>query len=264
LKVQQFVEWLNGLAPFESAEGFDNVGFLMGDPAAEVHSVLIGMDITDAMAEEAIRLGAELIITHHPFIFHALKRIDYTGPQGRTLCRLAAKGISVIAAHTNWDKAVGGVGDSLASSLGLSNTVHADDYVLVGTLPSPMDAAQLAQHVQKALLLPPRCYPASSEVISRVAVAGGSYGEGYMAALSAGAQAYVVGEIAHHEILDATARGLTIYDAGHYATEMPGVKALYERLTVDAKKTGWPVEIHLHTQLPYAGASLALEEGFPL
>jgi len=57
LKVQQFVEWLNGLAPFESAEGFDNVGFLMGDPAAEVHSVLIGMDITDAMAEEAIRLG---------------------------------------------------------------------------------------------------------------------------------------------------------------------------------------------------------------
>ena len=258
MKVKQIAEWLNALAPFDTAEGFDNVGLLMGDPEAEVSTILFGMDVTDALADEAVSLGAELIITHHPFIFHALKRIDYTGPQGRTLCRLAEKRISVIAAHTNWDKAAGGVGDSLARALGLSGIIHADDYVLVGELPSPMDAGKLTQHVGDALHFLPRCYPASDKPITRVAVAGGAYGEGYMAALAAGAQAYVVGEIAHHEILDATARGLTIYDAGHYATEMPGVKALYERLTADAQEAGWPVEIHLHTQVPYAGAFLAL------
>ena len=257
MKVKEVLDWLNDLAPFDTAEGFDNVGLLMGDREAEVHTVLFGMDITDAMADEAIQLGAELIITHHPFIFHALKRIDYTGPQGRTLCRLAEKRISVIAAHTNWDKAPGGVGDSLAKALELGDVSSADDYVRVGTLPSPMSLVEFKAHVRAKLHIDARFYPASGEAISRVAVGGGAYGEGYFAALSAGAQAYVVGEAAHHEILDATARGLTLCDAGHYATEWPGVIALYDRFTADAQTNGWNAAAHLHTTAPYAGALLA-------
>ena len=257
MKVKEILNWLDTLAPFETAEGFDNVGLLMGDREAEVHTVLFGMDITDAMADEAIQLGAELLITHHPFIFHALKRIDYTGPQGRTLCRLAEKRISVIAAHTNWDKAPGGVGDSLAKALELAEVTNADDYVRVGALPSPMDLSAFAAHVRKTLHIDARFYPSSDAFITRVAVAGGAYGEGYFAALAAGAQAYVVGEIAHHEILDAAARGLTLCDAGHYATEWPGVTALYDRFTADAQASLWDVQAHLHTTAPYAGAILA-------
>jgi len=257
MKVKEVLDWLNALAPFESAEGFDNVGLLMGDRETEIHTVLFGMDITDAMADEAIELGAELIITHHPFIFHALKRIDYTGPQGRTLCRLAERRISVIAAHTNWDKAPGGVGDSLAKALELKDVISADDYVRVGTLPSPMSPAEFRTHVRAKLHIDARLYPAADESIVRVGVAGGAYGEGYLAALSAGAQAYVVGEAAHHEILDAAARGLTLCDAGHYATEWPGVKALYECFLADEKANGWNACAHLHTTAPYAGAILA-------
>ena len=257
MKVKEVLDWLNALAPFESAEGFDNVGLLMGDREAEVHTVLFGMDITDAMADEAIKTGAELIITHHPFIFHALKRIDYTGPQGRTLCRLAEKRISVIAAHTNWDKAAGGVGDSLARALELQDVTAADDYVRAGTLPSPMPLNAFEAHVRAKLHIDARFYPASEEAITRVAVAGGAYGEGYFAALAAGAQMFVVGEIAHHEILYASARGLSLCDAGHYATEWPGVTALYERFTADAKQNGWNANAHLHTTAPYAGAILA-------
>lgn len=257
MKVKEVLDWLNDLAPFESAEGFDNVGLLMGDREAEVHTVLFGMDITDAMADEAIKMGADVIVTHHPFIFHAMKRIDYTAPQGRTLCRLAEKRISVIAAHTNWDKAAGGVGDSLAKALELKDVVSADDYVRVGTLPSPMSYADFKTHVRAKLHVDARFYPASEAAISRVAVAGGAYGEGYFAALAAGAQVYVVGEIAHHEILDASARGLTLCDAGHYATEWPGVIALYERFTADAKANHWDAAAHLHTTAPYAGALLA-------
>ena len=257
MKVKEILDWLNDMAPFETAEGFDNVGLLMGDREAEVHTVLFGMDITDAMADEAIKLGAELIITHHPFIFHALKRIDYTGPQGRTLCRLAEKRIGVIATHTNWDKAPGGVGDSLAQALELTNVTSADDYVRIGTLPSPMSPADFKAYVRTRLHIDARVYPAADESIVRVGVAGGAYGEGYLAALSAGAQAYVVGEIAHHEILDAAARGLTLCDAGHYATEWPGVIALYDRFTADAQANGWKAAAHLHTTAPYAGALLA-------
>lgn len=257
MKVKQVAEWLNALAPFESAEGFDNVGLLMGNPDAEVKTILFGMDVTDALAKEAIELGAELIITHHPFIFHALKRIDYTAPQGHTLSVLAGKQISVIAAHTNWDKAPGGVGDSLAEALGLKDITSADDYVRVGTLRSPLSANELGKLITEKLSFAPRCYPASNEPISRVAVAGGAYGEGYSLAAAAGAQAYVVGEAAHHELLDAYERGLTMYDAGHYATELPGVRALYQRFLSDAQQNGWNVHAHLHQKAPFAGAILA-------
>ena len=257
MKVKQVAEWLNALAPFESAEGFDNVGLLMGNPDAEVKTVLFGMDVTDALAKESEELGAELIITHHPFIFHAIKRIDYTAPQGRTLAGLAGKQISVIAAHTNWDKAPGGVGDSLARALGLQDITSADDYVRVGTLPSPLSSKELGEMIAQKLRFVPRCYPASDELITRVAVAGGAYGEGYRLAVSAGAQAYVVGEAAHHELLDACERGLTMYDAGHYATEFPGVCALYQRFLSDAQQNGWNVSAHLHQKAPFPGAILA-------
>lgn len=258
MTVGQIESWLNGIAPFETAEGFDNVGLLMGDRSAGVRTVLFGMDVTEALADEALQLNAELIITHHPFIFHAIKRIDYTLPQSRTLCRLAAKGVAVLAAHTNWDQASGGVGDSLAQALELREVQNADAYVRVGLLSSPMPAADLAGFVQKQLGAAVRCYPAGDRPLSRVAVAGGAYGEGYQAAIAAGADAYVVGEIAHHEILDAYARGLTVFDAGHFATEWPGVKALYQRFLAEAAQAGWNVTAHLHDKAPYAGAHLAL------
>lgn len=257
MKVSQILEWLNAFAPFDTAEGFDNVGLLMGSPDAEVHRVLFGMDLTEKAAQEAAQIGAELVITHHPFIFRGIKHIDYMDPQGRTLCLLAQRGISVIAAHTNYDRAPGGICDALAAVFGLTDVESPDPFVRVGTLPTPLSSSSLTQQIREGLRTEPRCYSASDKPIARLAVSGGAYGEGYMAALESGAQAYLVGEIKHHEILDATARGLTIYDAGHFPTELPGLKALYERFLADASAAGWMVEAHLHSHAPYAGALLA-------
>lgn len=257
MKVSQILNWLNGFAPFDTAESFDNVGLLMGNPDAEVHCVVFGMDLTQQLAEEAIRLKAELIITHHPFIFRGLKRIDYMNPQGRTLCLLAQHGISVIAAHTNYDQASGGICDALAKAFSLSDVESPDPYVRVGSLPRPLNAEELTDLIRSVLHTNPRCYTASDRLISRLAVSGGAYGEGYEAAVAAGAQAYIVGEIKHHEILDACACGLTIFDAGHYPTELPGVKALYERFLADASASGWNTEAHLPPIAPYPGALLA-------
>lgn len=257
MKVAQILDWLNSFAPFETAESFDNVGLLMGSADAEVHCVLFGMDLTQQLAEEAVRLHAELIITHHPFIFRGLKRIDYLNPQGRTLCLLAQHGISVIAAHTNYDKAPGGICDALSNAFSLTDVESPDPYVRVGTLPHPLNPEELTALICSVLHTNPRCYPVSDKPITRLAVSGGAYGEGYEAALAAGAQAYVVGEIKHHEILDACACGMTIFDAGHYPTELPGVKALYERFLADASSSGWKAEAHLHSPAPYPGALLA-------
>ena len=259
MTVQQICNWLNDFAPFDTAESFDNVGLLIGSPNAEVHTVVFGMDITEELVKEAIANGAELIISHHPFIFHALKRINYHGPQGRTMQLLMKHGINVIAAHTNYDKAPGGICDSLASILELQDIFTCDEYVRVGKLPTPLSPAELAAHIRGALHTESRYYAASDERITHVAVSGGAYGEGYEAALAAGAQAYVVGEIAHHEILDAYARGITIYDAGHYPTEWPGVVSLYQRFLADAATSNWDVQAHLHQLVPYAGALLPSE-----
>lgn len=259
VKVQQIWDWLNAFAPFDSAEGFDNVGLLMGDKNAEVHTVLFGMDITEALAKQAVELGAELIITHHPFIFRSIKRIDYTGPQGRTMSLLMQRGINVIAAHTNYDKAPGGICDSLAHALGLNAVESCDDYVRVGTLPAPLSPVDFAAVIRKALRVDPRCCYAQDKLITRVAVSGGAYGEGYEAALAAGADAYVVGEIGYHNVADATACGLVVYDAGHFATELPGVVNLYMRFLADAAASRWEVQAHLHQLAPFAGALLALQ-----
>ena len=257
MKVHQILTWLNELAPFESAEGFDNVGLLMGDLQADIHSVVFGMDITPDLAQKAIDIGAELIITHHPFIFHAMKRIDYTCPQGQTLAVLAQHRMNVIAAHTNWDKAPSGVGDSLAKALELQDVSAGDEYVRVGFLPTPLSVEEFSHYIVDKLRIVPRIYAPHVASISRVAVAGGAYGEGYLQACASGAQIYVVGEVAHHEILDACQRGLAICDAGHFATEWPGVQALYHRFVSDAQSGSWAVTAHLHTVAPYPGAFLA-------
>ena len=234
--------WLNSIAPFETAEGFDNVGLLIGDKAAPVSKVIFTLDLSEKTVDEAIAFGAELIITHHPIIFSPLRRIHYDTPFGRMLVKLTGAGISVIAAHTNWDKAPGGVGDTLAAMLGLSDVTPLDDYVRLGTLPAPLTAGALAESMEAALGFAPRCYEGHDRLIRKVAVAGGSYGEGYLPALDAGADAFLSGEIKHHEILDAIAQGLIIYDGGHHATEhtaMPTMQALFADI---CKQNGWQVE----------------------
>lgn len=257
MTIAEVLAWVDETAPLQTAEDFDNPGLLLGDESTRVTDVLFGMDVTEDMALEAARLHAQLIITHHPFIFHPIRHIDYTGPQGRALRVLMERGISVIAAHTNWDKAEGGVSDSLANVLGLQNVVRADDYLRVGELPQPMPLNAFADLLADKLRIKPRRYGERDACIARVAVAGGAYGEGYALAAKSGAHAFVMGEIRHHEILDACARGLVVYDAGHYPTEWPGVRALYQRFLKDCERKGLPIRSHLYDTAPFAGALLA-------
>lgn len=254
LTVQTIYDWLNALAPFDTAEDFDNAGLLIGDPAAVVHTVLFGLDATPELAAQAVAMGAELVITHHPLIFSPLRRIDYTSPQGQAIATLVSHRLNLLSAHTNWDKAVGGVSDALAEAIGLCGSQAVDSYIRLGRLPEPMTADGLAQLVAQRLNNPPRTFGCATGLISAVAVAGGAYGEGAAIAHAAGAQAYITGEVKHHELLDACGRGLVICDAGHYATEAPGIRALYQRFLAQAAEAGWSVTAQLYDTAPIRGA----------
>lgn len=252
--VQELYCWLDGLAPFATAESFDNVGLLLGDSKKEVRKVFFSLDASLSNVEEAISFGADLMITHHPLIFRPLRRIDYTSPAGRALCRLVSAGVGLISAHTNWDRAAGGVSDALAERLELTGISPVDDFARIGVLPRPMTAGELKAHIAEKLDMEPRMFCGTDKLIRNVAVAGGSYGEGAALACEKGADAYVTGEIGYHEILDLNGLGLTLYQAGHFATERPGIAALYKRFLEAASLAGWQTEARLSTAVPFEGS----------
>jgi dinuclear metal center YbgI/SA1388 family protein len=120
--VRDILTAVDRLAPFRLAETWDNVGLLLGDPARKVRRVLVSLDVTEGVCDEAERVGAEALLAHHPLIFTGLQRLTAETPTGRLVLRLAAAGRAVIAAHTNLDAAEGGLCDILAGMVGLEDT----------------------------------------------------------------------------------------------------------------------------------------------
>ena len=121
--VREIYRLIDEFAPFETQLDFDNAGFLAGRGEQEVSRVLVALDITQAVAEEAVRRGCQLIVSHHPVIFGGIKSMTDETVTGRVLLTLAENGLSAICAHTNLDAAEGGVNDCLAQCLGLSGAV---------------------------------------------------------------------------------------------------------------------------------------------
>lgn len=250
MTVNDVYEWLDGFAPFETQDEYDNAGFIVGDPSAQVHTILFALDATKAAVEEAAVIGADLIATHHPLMFHPIQRIRYDKSEGTVLKALAVSGISLIAAHTNLDQCKGGVADSLAKALALQDIrPNADSpYLRTGTLQAPLKAREFLAVINRELHSGARLYGDPDAVIHSVAVVPGAGGDD---AAHAEADAFVTGEIKHHELLAATGRGLIVFDAGHYPTEFPGVAALHKRFVKDAAKNGWAVKAALFTRSPY-------------
>ena len=120
LTVQNVYDFINERAPFDLQESFDNAGILVGHPDQEVHGIHVAMDVTGRVIDEAEAHGANLIITHHPMMFSARRRLVETDSETRLLCRLIRSNISLIAAHTNLDRAPGGINDVLAQLCGLT------------------------------------------------------------------------------------------------------------------------------------------------
>ncbi|GAW28415.1 Nif3-like dinuclear metal center hexameric protein [Carboxydocella sp. ULO1] len=120
-KIGQIISWIEELAPRKLAAEWDNVGLMLGDPGAETDKVLVALDCTPAVAEEAIEQGAGLLVTHHPLIFRPLKNLRFDTAAGRLLARLIQNNIAVYSAHTNLDSAEKGINATLARALNLQD-----------------------------------------------------------------------------------------------------------------------------------------------
>lgn len=252
--VQMVHDWLDGLAPFATAEGYDNVGLLIGQGSAPAGRILFCVDATYEAVQEAVREKATLMVAHHPLMFSGIRRIAYDTPEGKILRAIMTAGLSLIAAHTNLDKAPGGIGESLAKAIGLAHAAPLGQFAWMGTLSQPLEAEAFGAHVGGCLGAPVRLYGECRGPIAQVAVSPGAGGDGIRDAVLAGAQAYVVGEIKHHELLEATAQGLPVLEAGHYATEAAGMKSLCEGFRTMAAGNGWSAVPLWFSQAPFPGA----------
>ncbi len=221
--VTHIYDAIDRLAPFWLTMDFDNTGILVGDRNREVSCALLALDCTPAVVEQAKQLGAQLIVTHHPVIFHPLKRVN----EDAVVYLLIRSDIAVISAHTNLDIAQGGVNDALASAIGLRdcrglellNEQTGAWLGRIGTLPEPLSPEAFAAHVKSCLNAASVKFAAAPRAIHTVALCSGSGADCLDAAISAGADALLTSEVKQHEYLAAAAAGISIFDAGHFDTE---------------------------------------------
>ena len=239
MRIEDVLAVLRGLAPEETALDGDPVGLLIDGAGEDVTKIGVCLDATLEVSARAVREGVGLVIAHHPLIYRPLKRLG-GDPVSRSVATLLRAGVGLYAMHTNWDRATGGINDTLAHILEMQGVrpLGAEGLIAlprIGELAAPRPLADFARFVARAL----NCGGPSAlrvdigdpnRMISRVAVCGGAGAELAEVVQAAGADAYVTSDVRHHEFCEAEARGLALLDAGHGATETPGMQALLRTL----------------------------------
>lgn len=247
VKCQTIMNLIEEYAPKILAEDWDNVGLQIGDPAGEVNKVLITLDVTLDVVNEAIAGGFDLIVSHHPLIFNPIKYIRFDLPLGKMISLLMANKIALYAAHTNLDSAEKGVNAVLTSKFNLINTKVLDTSYTeegkvsglgrIGYLKEPISLRQLVAKIKAELNIDyVRVVGNLDKEIKKLALCGGAGASLMSKAAFAGADAYLTGDIKYHEAQDALAMGLSIIDAGHYATEQHIVPVLVDYLQEKAQE----------------------------
>lgn len=238
MTVSNVLDGLGALAPWESAAQWDPVGLQFGDPSAGVDQVAVTHELTGAVAEQAIAEGVDLMVTYHPLIFRPLPFLRAGVGVGGRVLELIRRGIAVIAVHTNWDASAGGTADAMATALGLEDLrsfapVDATDPTLrpeigrIGRIPGGADLIDVTGMVDLVFTTRSRWSRTHGGRVDHVAVLPGSGGDFVPAAAAAGAEVLITGDVSHHTARAAQDLGLAVIDAGHAATERPGVAALY-------------------------------------
>ncbi|MGY1615577.1 Nif3-like dinuclear metal center hexameric protein [Geodermatophilus sp. SYSU D00691] len=228
------------------AESWDAVGLVCGDRSEPVSRVLLAVDPVAEVVDEALGLGAQLVVTHHPLLLTAVHGVPADDPKGRVVHRLVRAGAALFVAHTNADRAADvGVNDALAAALGLVDCVPLEPVApgsreglgRIGRLADGLTLAGFAERAAAAL--PPtaggiRVAGDPGRPVRTVAVCGGSGGSLHAAATAAGADVLLTSDLRHHPVSEALAStGAALCDAAHFATEWPWLPVAAEALARD-------------------------------
>ena len=232
--VNDLVELLEELMPSSLAEDWDNVGLMVGRTGKTVKRILLALDLSKEVVEQAIAQKIDMIITHHPAIFKKLKRVVDNDWQQDLLLTLMENGIAVYSAHTNLDCVSTGVNDVLAKLLKLEDADILDDSNGLGRIGcvEKMTLADYAQFVKTALKADYVIVGDAGKQVHKVAVCGGAGSDLIDLALAKGADTLVTGDVKYHSAQQAVFSGLNIIDAGHQPTELPVLDKLADRLSM--------------------------------
>lgn len=239
MKIKDITDVIERFAPLAYQESYDNAGLIVGRPDDEVRQALLAVDVTDEVLDEAEREGCDLVITHHPIVFHPLKRFNSADMVQRCVERAIRRGIALYACHTNLDSAPEGMSWRLAALLGIGELSvlqpsEGDPRVgfgVVGELPEPLPTVEFLRRMQQRLgVKVVRHSDLVSEQVRRIALCTGA-GASLMAdARRAGADLYVTADLKYNDFMFPDGE-FVVADIGHFESEYCAIELLFEVLS---------------------------------
>ena len=219
--LREIINSIESVAPRSAQEEWDNSGMQVGDTERDITSVLLTTDITETVVSEAIARDCQLIISHHPLLFHGLKQVCGQTPQARIVEMAIKNNIAIYSAHTNLDSVEGGINTRLAEKLGLTDIRLLTESGLgaIGQLTKPMNYLDFIGYIRDILECTYVRYTRpAKEQIQTVALCGGSGAEFIETAIEQGADVYLTADVKYHEFQDADGR-IGLIDIDHWISE---------------------------------------------
>ncbi len=235
MTIRELYAFLEEQLPRTLSCDWDNDGLMCcADDTKTVKKALVALDITDAVTEKAIREGYDLIVSHHPLIFHPLKAVRPGDAVANKVIKLLTNGVAAMSFHTRLDAVTGGVNDVLANALGLENVVpfgeNGETIGRIGTLPTPTTLAAFAERYKNLTGCPYVLVSDAGRPVYRVALLGGGGAGDLPAAMAAGADTYLTGDLRHDQLTEAPERGVNLLRGEHFYTENPVCERIRELL----------------------------------
>ncbi|WP_156725296.1 Nif3-like dinuclear metal center hexameric protein [Streptomyces apocyni] len=260
-RLSEVIAALDALWPPERAEEWDAVGTVCGDPDAQVSRVLFAVDPVQEIVDEAVRLSADLLVTHHPLYLRGTTTVAASHFKGRVVHDLIKNDIALHVAHTNADTADPGVSDALAGALDLrivgplvpdtSDPNGRRGLGRICELDHPLPLRELATYAAKRLPATAQGIRAAGDpdaLIRTVAVSGGSGDSLFGAVRAAGVDAFLTADLRHHPASEATQHSpLALLDAAHWATEWPWCEQAAAQLDEISDRHAWDLRVHVST-----------------
>ncbi len=233
---EKLIRIIEGISPGDAAESWDNCGWQVNCAGQEIKTVLVALEVTHQVIDEAIEEGAEMILTHHPLLFSGIKKVDESDVTGGYLFRLIQSGISVYSCHTSFDKAAGGNNDYMGQLLELRNIRPFDrDNGLCrkGETPFEITFAELKHRAAEAFAVDESQFRSIGDLSSSITTVGWCTGAGsefIRDAFDEGCDLYITGDVKYHEAQMAKEMGICVLDAGHYGSEKIFTENMAEQL----------------------------------
>ena len=239
MTIKQITDIIERFAPLGWQESYDNAGLIVGRPDDEVHKALLAVDVTEEVLDEAEAEGCDIVLTHHPIVFHALKRFNSADPVQRCVERAIRSRIALYACHTNLDSAPEGMSWRLAEMLGVgklevlqpSEAGEGVGFGVVGELPDAVDTVEFMRFIQRRLEVKAiRHSDTATSAVRRVAVCTGAGASLIGDARRAGADIYITADLKYNDFMTPD-KALTVADIGHFESEYCAIEILFDILS---------------------------------